>query len=77
MDRIDLSVLDANAAVAGQQDFSFIGAAAFGADATGQLRYVYDGSTLMLYGSTDADAAPEFKVQVVGATAIGAGDLVL
>lgn len=77
MDRIDLSVLDANATVAGQQDFSFIGAAAFGADATGQLRYVYDGSTLMLYGSTDADAAPEFKVQVVGATAIGAGDLVL
>ncbi|MCC2635667.1 MAG: hypothetical protein K0S48_3553 [Ramlibacter sp.] len=31
----------------------------------------------MLYGSTDADAAPEFKVQVVGATAIGVGDLVL
>lgn len=77
MDRIDLSVLDANATLAGQQDFSFIGAAAFGADATGQLRYVFDGSTLMLYGSTDADAAPEFKVQVVGATAIGVGDLVL
>lgn len=76
-DRIDLSVLDANATMAGQQDFRFIGAAAFGADATGQLRYVFDGSTLMLYGSTDADAAPEFKVQVVGATVLGAGDLLL
>lgn len=77
VDRIDLSVLDANATTAGQQDFQFIGAAAFSANATGQLRYVFDGSKLMLYGSTDADADAEFEVQVMGATALGLGDLVL
>ncbi|HEY8356684.1 MAG TPA: calcium-binding protein, partial [Ramlibacter sp.] len=38
-DRIDLSRLDANAGLAGRQDFSFIGSSAFGANATGQLRY--------------------------------------
>jgi serralysin len=38
-DRIDLSTLDANASVTGNQAFTFIGAAAFSGNATGQLRF--------------------------------------
>jgi Ca2+-binding RTX toxin-like protein len=76
-DRIDLSQIDANGVVNRQAHFTFIGSAAFGTDATGQLRYEYDGTTLMLYGSTDADAEAELAVQVMGVTALELGDLIL
>ena len=73
-DRIDLSSIDALAGTAGNQAFTFIGAAAFdGTDATGQLRFA-DG---VLLGSTDADAAAEFSVEVTGVASLGAGDFVL
>ncbi|HEY8360823.1 MAG TPA: M10 family metallopeptidase C-terminal domain-containing protein, partial [Ramlibacter sp.] len=76
-DKIDLSKLDADAATAGVQDFTFIGTAAFSADATGELRYSYSASKgyLALYGSTDADASAEFAVQLTGVTALAAGDI--
>lgn len=77
MDRIDLSALDADAASDGQQHFTFIGSAGFGADATGQLRFALEDDSLVLYGSTDADAAAEFAVQVTGTTELSAGDLIL
>ncbi|HEY8360521.1 MAG TPA: M10 family metallopeptidase C-terminal domain-containing protein [Ramlibacter sp.] len=73
-DKLDLSGLDANATRSGHQDFSFIGSRAFGANATGQLRFAVESGTVMLYGSTDADAAAEFAVQVAGATTLAASD---
>jgi Ca2+-binding RTX toxin-like protein len=73
MDRIDLSGIDANTATAGNQAFSYIGADAFDADATGQLRL----ENGVLYGSTDADADAEFSIEVVGVTALAAADFVL
>ena len=73
LDRIDLSGIDANAATAGNDAFSYIGADAFSSDATGQLR-LEDG---VIYGSTDADAAAEFSIEVVGITALGRADFVL
>lgn len=77
-DKLDLAALDANAAAAGVQGFAFIGTAAFGANATGQLRYAYDAGTgaTMLYGSTDADATAEFAVQLTGVTSLTASDFV-
>jgi serralysin len=73
-DRIDLSGIDANAATGANEAFSYIGNAAFStSDATGQLRL--EGG--ILYGSTDADAAAEFSIEVVGATRLGAADFVL
>lgn len=62
-DVIDLRGIDA---VAGGDDqaFSFIGVAAFGADASGQLRVEDLGTTLVLQGSTDADAAAEFEIEL-------------
>jgi Ca2+-binding RTX toxin-like protein len=73
-DRIDLSMIDVGAA-AGRQGFTFIGTAAFSADASGQLRY--DAATGTLYGSNDADASPEFIIVLVGKPALVAADLLL
>lgn len=72
-DRIDLSGIDADTVTASNQAFSYIGAADFSADATGELRL--EGG--VLYGSTDADADAEFAIEVVGVTALGAADFVL
>src|SRR6266704_558977 len=80
-DRIDLSTLDANAATAAANEaFTFIGGAAFSTtDATGQLRYEYDATTAtgMLYGSTDANSAPEFAIKLIGVSSLAATDFVL
>ena len=69
-DRLDFSALDANPMTASLDRFAFIGGAAFGDDATGQLRFA-DG---VLQGSSDADATPEFEVQVVGVGELRAAD---
>jgi len=72
-DKIDLSTLDANTATAANDAFSFIGSTAFSAtNAAGQLRFA--GS--VLYGSTDADAAAEFEIQLLGVTSLNNTDLV-
>ncbi|TKB93287.1 MAG: calcium-binding protein [Nitrospira sp.] len=63
-DQIDLSTIDANALAAGNQAFTYIGGAAF--TAAGQLRYAGG----VLSGSTDADTAPEFQVQLLGGPAL-------
>lgn len=77
-DRIDLSLLDANAATSRVDDWRFIGTADFGANATGQLRYAYDDRTgaLMLYGSTDADRTAEFALQVSDESRLTASDFI-
>ena len=72
-DRIVIDHIDANLALAGDQQFSFIGSAAFGADATGQLRY----ESGMVYASTDADSDAEFAILIGGAPALVAADFVL
>ena len=53
--------IDANPGVAGDQAFTWIGSAAF--SGIGQMRYA-DG---MLQASVDADAAPEFEIELTGA----------
>jgi serralysin len=70
-DRIDVSTIDANVLLAGNQAFTFIGRAAF--TAAGQLRY----SGGVLQGSTDADASAEFAIQLIGAPVLVGADLVL
>ncbi|GAB3758456.1 hypothetical protein GCM10028796_04160 [Ramlibacter monticola] len=79
-DRIDLSGIDGNTALAGLQPLAFIGTTAFSAtDASGQLRCEFDAraGVAMVYGSTDADAAPEFEIELVGVTAMAAADFIL
>jgi Ca2+-binding RTX toxin-like protein len=72
-DKIDLARIDANVTLAGNQAFTYIGSAAFGADATGQLRYANG----WVYGSVDADTDAEFAIALTGAPAMLAADFLL
>lgn len=75
-DKIDLSAIDANEKLAGDQAFTFIGSAAFSkTNASGQLRF--DSTSKILYGSTDADTSPEFSIQLNGVTNLSASDFIL
>ena len=64
LDRIDVSIIDANASLSGNQAFRWTDATT-GTPATGYLMAVTgsDGRTWIL-GNTDADAVPEFQVAV-------------
>ncbi len=71
-DKIDLSTLDANLATAANDAFSFIGSSAFSSNAAGQLRFTGG----ILYGSTDADTAAEFEIQLLGVNTLKVTDLI-
>ena len=71
-DKIDLSAIDSNANLAGDQGFSLVNT--FSADATGQL--YFDAKTHILYGSTDADSAPEFAITLNGVNTLTPADFV-
>ncbi|MBN3896258.1 MAG: hypothetical protein HWQ41_13630 [Nostoc sp. NOS(2021)] len=70
-DRIDLYSIDANSILAGNQAFTFIGAAAF--SAPGQIRY----SGGILQGNTDANLSADFEIQLVGAPQLVVSDIIL
>lgn len=65
-DRIDLSTIDANGKLVGNQAFSFIGDRAFSGVA-GQLRFeiAADGNTHVL-GDVNGDARPDFEIVLIG-----------
>lgn len=71
-DRIGLGEIDADAAAAGNQRFVFLGVAAFGGEA-GELRFVQG----FLEGDVNGDARADFRVELSGVTALGAGDILL
>ncbi|MBK8275970.1 MAG: calcium-binding protein [Nitrospira sp.] len=68
-DKVDLTAIDANALVSGNQAFTYIGNTAF--TAAGQLRYAEG----VLSGSTDADATPEFQIYLLGGPTLAVGGL--
>jgi Ca2+-binding RTX toxin-like protein len=62
-DRIDLGAIDANASLAGNQAFAWIGTAAF--TGAGQLHYAAAGAGQWLVtGNVDANLAPDFAILV-------------
>ena len=73
-DRIDLSAIDANSGVGGNQAFT-IGAQA------GQVRFVNNGANTEVLANTDGDSTPEVRIVIEDgarqASAYGAQDLVL
>lgn len=71
-DRIDLSTLDANSATTENDAFTAIidGSSAF--SAAGQLQLVNG----VLYGNTDADAAAEFAIQLIGVSSVTLADFI-
>jgi hypothetical protein len=74
-DRIDLSAIDANGGTAGDDAFTYIGAAAF-TGLAGQLRALTLEGFVHIYGDTDGDAFPDLHIIAMG-TQILAGDFVL
>ena len=74
-DRIDLRLIDARGGVAGDQAFRFIGDDPLAGG--GELRFAFAGTSTVVQGSTDADAAPEFEVQLAGRIGLGADDFLL
>jgi Ca2+-binding RTX toxin-like protein len=73
-DKIDLSAIDANAGLAGNQAFIgtlIAGTAVFSIAGQMQLK------AGVLYCNTDADAAAEFSIALTGITALAATDFVL
>jgi hypothetical protein len=75
-DKIDLHLMDANTDVAGNQDFTFIGNAAF-SGAAGELRYGTVNGQVVVQGNTDADSDVDFLVRVNGTVPNQVGDFVL
>lgn len=64
VDTIDLSAIDANALIAGNQAFAFKGTAAF--TAAGQVRFNHSGSDTIISVNTDNDAAAEMQIALTG-----------
>ncbi len=75
-DKIDLSGIDADTTEAGDQAFSgaILGNTEEFSEA-GELRF--DSASSILYGNTDADADPEFAIELLGVTAFDATALLL
>ncbi|RMF33956.1 MAG: hypothetical protein D6754_15890, partial [Alphaproteobacteria bacterium] len=73
-EHIDVSAIDANTTVGGNQAFTLDMGGTF---AAGEIRQVISGSNLILRFNTDADAAPEMAIMVLNHGPLGAGDFVL
>jgi len=75
-DRIDLSGVDANYSVSGDQAFTFIGGAAF-SSAAGELRYAFDGTDTWLQADIDGNGMADFEIVLAGAVTPLAADFIL
>jgi Ca2+-binding RTX toxin-like protein len=75
-DHIDLSAIDANTQVAGNQDFTFIGKAPFSHHA-GELQYAVVGANTIVSGDVNGDAKADFQILLVGHPALTASDFIL
>jgi Bacterial Ig domain/Bacterial cadherin-like domain/SdrD B-like domain/Peptidase M10 serralysin C terminal/RTX calcium-binding nonapeptide repeat (4 copies) len=77
-DHIDLSAIDANSSLGGDQAFDFIGQSAF-SNTAGELRIAQSGSDWMVMGDVNGDGTADFQVlvSVFGGHIMGASDFVL
>jgi Ca2+-binding RTX toxin-like protein len=75
-DKIRLNAVDADANMAGNQAFSFIGTSAFTGSA-GQLRYVNNGVETLVYGDVNGDKAADFTIRLTDAPGLIATDFQL
>ena len=76
IDQIDLSAIDANVNVTGDQAFSFIGTNAFSGVA-GQLRYGWVGYFNVVQADLNGDSVADFELRMSGSLDITASDFML
>ncbi|MFO1169424.1 MAG: VCBS domain-containing protein [Hyphomicrobiaceae bacterium] len=77
-DRIDLSAIDANGALAGNAVFTFLSTR--GAQFTGkagQLHYFASGSSTIIEGDINGDKVADFQIQLSGLKTLSASDFLL
>ncbi|MBG1265919.1 calcium-binding protein [Nostoc sp. WHI] len=70
-DRIDISNIDANTTIGGDQAFTYIGTRAF--TAAGQIRY----SGGIFQGNTDSNLAANFEIKLEGSPLLVASDIIV
>lgn len=75
-DRIDLSPVDANVTLSGNQTFTFIGTAAYSGTA-GQVRYAITAEGTIVYADTDGDRISDMTILLNGNHALTAADFAL
>ncbi|WP_158589871.1 calcium-binding protein [Gemmobacter lutimaris] len=75
-DRINLGHMDADSGTAGDQEFTFLGTAAF-TGVAGQLRLAVSGANSFLLGDTDGDGNADLNVALLGVTSVVVGDFIL
>ncbi|MFM8354086.1 MAG: peroxidase family protein, partial [Gammaproteobacteria bacterium] len=79
-DKIDLSIIDANSALTGNQAFNFIGTAAFTtANQNGSVRAFFDAANnrTIVQVSNDADTAVEMEIVLTGQVNLTGQDFIL
>jgi Ca2+-binding RTX toxin-like protein len=76
VDLIRLRGIDADSTLGGDQNFTFIGSAAFSGVA-GQLHYVHAGDVTFLEGDTDGDGAADIFIRLNGVHDLITSDFVL
>jgi serralysin len=76
VDRIDLSTIDANTGVAGNQAFTFVGAGPY-TGVAGQLLYGHSGGNTIIGGDVNGDGTSDFHIRLTGVIALVAADFVL
>jgi Ca2+-binding RTX toxin-like protein len=72
-DKIDLSNLDAQPGTAGQQDFSFIGTAAFH-NVAGEVRYDVTGGSAHIFADVDGNGTADMEIILTNITTLAATD---
>lgn len=75
-DRLDLSGIDANTTLAGNQAFAWTGTGAFFKSA-GDLWIASYNSGTFVRGDTNGDAVADFEIYLVGTTGLAAADIIL
>lgn len=75
-DRIDLSAIDANIGLAGDQGFQFVGTHSFSGEA-GELRVKFGGGNTLLQGDTNGDGAADFSVILQGHHVLDSGSFIV
>ncbi|MBW8728166.1 MAG: calcium-binding protein [Inquilinus limosus] len=75
-DKIDLSGIDSNTNVVGDQAFTFVGNALYSGTA-GELRFASIGGVTTIAGDRNGDGTSDFHVTLTGSFTLLAGDFVL
>jgi len=75
-DKVHVRQMDADTGAGGDQNFSWIGTAAF-TGVAGQLHYLHAGPNTFVEGDTDGDGTADFVIRLDGLHTLAAGDFVL